>query len=222
MQIKTIELWTNSLEKAEAFYAHVLQLPVLTKTANSISFQIGYSTLTFTATKGEAGSYHFAILIPKNKVAEGYRWLKSRTPVLPFDAEGDLAHFTNWNAQAFYFHDPFQNIIELIAHHDLPDVFNEPFSAHALIGLAEMGLVVPDVTAACKTLHETYGVPYYSKGPYLADFAVMGEEDGLLILSTAGRGWLPTGQPAQPAPIKMLLQVGATETRLRLAEAAFQ
>ena len=216
MPIKTVELFTNNLWETEAFYAGVLQLAVLSRVEDSITFQIGYSTLTFNATQDRIGIYHFAFLLPKNKVDEGYAWLKSRTPVLPFDAEGDIAQFTNWNAQAVYFHDPFQNIIELIAHHDLPQTWDDAFSANALLGIAEMGLVVADVTAACQVLHQKYGVPYFSKGPYFKDFAVMGEEDALLILSAAGRGWLPTGQPAEPCPVNVTLQVDEKEINIHL------
>lgn len=216
MPIKSIELYTHNLPQAEAFYAGVLQLQVLSKTKDSISFQVGYSTLTFKLTEGKVGVYHFAFLIPKNKVSEAYTWLKSLTSVLPFNTESDIVDFTNWNAQAVYFHDPFQNIVELIAHHDLPYTWNGPFSASAMTGIAEMGLVVEDVTAACQTLHETYGVPYFSKGPYFKDFAVMGEENGLLILSAVGRGWLPTGQPAEPAYVNVGLTAGEKEIKISM------
>jgi catechol-2,3-dioxygenase len=216
MLIKTIELQTNNLEGTEAFYSSVLQLPVIAKTAAAISFKVGYSTLTFKATSNNTGIYHFAILIPKNTVTNGHQWLKNRTPFLPFNAEGDIANFTNWNAQAFYFHDPNQNIIELIAHADLPHTWNSDFSADAFIGICEMGLVVADVAAACKMLHEKFDVPYFDKGPYLADFAVMGEEDGLLIVSAEDRGWLPTGQPAKANHLKLTLQVDEREREISM------
>ena len=221
MPIKAIELFTNNLQQAEAFYAGVLQLAVLSKNDQSITFQAGNATLTFTATNDPVGIYHLAFLMPKNKVEEGHAWLKTRTPVLRFNKEGDIANFTNWNAQALYFHDPFQNIIELIAHHDLPQTWDGPFSAKALLGIAEMGLVVTDVTEACQVLHQNYGIPYFSKGPYFNDFAVMGEEDALMILSAEGRGWLPTGQPAEKSSVQLTFVVDEKEVDIHLHDAQF-
>lgn len=207
MQIRKIELLTQSLGDVKAFYNGVLHWPVLHQDERQISLGVGYSTITFKLTTAQIGIYHFALLIPKNKVEEAYRWLKAKTNILPFNAQSDIADFSNWHAQAFYFHDHHQNILELIAHHDLSYTAEEPFTEASIIGVCEMGLVVDDVTDACHHLHKTFGIPYFSKGPYLKDFAVMGEEDGLLIISAKGRGWLPTGQAAAVNGLKVWVEV---------------
>jgi hypothetical protein len=185
----------------------VLNFPVVESKAGCISFKVGYSILTFQQTSNHVGIYHFAFLIPKNKVAEAYAWIQSRTPVLPFNAQSNIADFSNWNAQAFYFHDQHRNILELIAHHDLAFTSDAPFNQNSIIGICEMGLVVEDVSGTCKQLHEDHDSPYFEKGPYLPDFAVMGRADSLLIVSTKGRGWLPTGQAAVPNSVKVLVDV---------------
>lgn len=221
MQIKKVELLTQSLADVEAFYSGILNWPPLSKDESHISFQVGYSTLTFVQTTGPVEIYHFALLIPKNKVAEAYKWLKAKTNVLPFNAQGDIADFSNWNAQAFYFHDRHQNILELIAHHDLPYTSEETFSGTSILGICEMGLVVDDVTGTCQQLHEAYGIPYFKKGPYLQDFAVMGEEDGLMIISAKGRGWLPTGQAAASNVVKIWVEVSGKAQLISYAHPTF-
>ncbi|MBD0294203.1 MAG: hypothetical protein ICV84_03230, partial [Flavisolibacter sp.] len=56
---------------------------------------------------------------------------------------------------------------------------------------------VDDVTEACKIINDAFEVPYFKKGPRLQVFSVMGDENGLFIVTQAGRGWLPTQQPAK-------------------------
>ncbi len=203
MQIKEIELATGSLHVAEAFYAKVLQLPVVQRLPQRLTFAAGYSLIHFNAGKAPAGAYHFAFLIPPDLLPSAYQWVKDRLPVLPFSDEEDMADFKNWNAKAFYFHDGEQNVVEFIAHYDLEESGADIFSPQLITGVGEIGIPVADVAVACKRLHTIYNIPYYSKGPCLPHFAAMGEEEGLFIVSSIGRGWIPTGQPAISNPLKI-------------------
>jgi catechol 2,3-dioxygenase-like lactoylglutathione lyase family enzyme len=194
MRIKEIELQTANLAQAAAFYNEVLQLPVVQRSPHRITFAAGYSLIHFKEEATAAGVYHFAFLIPPNLFLSAYQWLQSRLPLLPFNETEAIADFKNWNAKAFYFQDGKKNILEFIAHYDLEGSNMESFTPQAIIGIAEMGIGVADATQTCQALHTIYSIPYYSKGPRLQNFVAMGEEDGLLIVSEAGRGWLPTGQ----------------------------
>ncbi len=207
MTIQEIELQTKDLAGMEAFYHQVMELPIARKTGDSISFIAGQSVITFRLREGDRSFYHFAFLIPENKLEEAYQWVTSRTSVLPYNHASNIADFANWNAHAFYFHDPQKNILEFIVHHDLKNASDAPFSSDAIIGLCEIGITVDDVAEACQQFHEIYGVPYFEKGPYMDDFAVMGTEDCLLIISATGRGWLPTGQPAGKYFLKTVLNI---------------
>lgn len=102
----------------------------------------------------------------------------------------------------------------MIAHHDLAYTSEEPFTQNSIIGICEMGLVVDDVGETCKQLNEDHDIPYFDKGPYLPDFAVMGSADSLMIISTKGRGWLPTGQPAVPNGVKISVDVNGKECEI--------
>lgn len=122
--------------------------------------------------------------------------ITKRTTILPYNSQTTIADFRNWNAHAFYFHDNQNNILEFIAHHDLPTDSDQPFTTSSIIGVCEIGIPSEDVTEACKTIKEKFEVPYFAKGPRLPDFSVMGDEKGLFIVTKIGRGWLPTQQSA--------------------------
>jgi catechol-2,3-dioxygenase len=123
--------------------------------------------------------------------------MAQRTNILPYSLESTVADFTNWNAHAFYFHDNQHNILEFIAHHDLPTASDQPFTSSSIIGICEIGVPVEDVTEACKIFNEKFEVPYFKKEPRLQVFSVMGDEHGLFIVTKVGRGWLPTQRPAE-------------------------
>ncbi len=197
MVIRDLTLLANNLAATEEFYTKILQLPVLTKSGTSISFSVGHTILTFTFTKETNPTYHFAFSIPSNKVDEAHTYISAKTNILPFIPGTTIADFSNWNAHAFYFHDNQNNIVEFIAHHDLPNDSDQPFTSSSIIGVCEIGVPVEDVTEACKKINEEYEVPFYVKGPHLKEFAVMGDEYGLFIVTKIGRGWLPTQAPAE-------------------------
>jgi hypothetical protein len=214
MTIQEIELQTQDLASIETFYHQVLEMPITQKTETSISFSAGKSILTFRLNEQERSFYHFAFLIPENKVEEAYQWVSARTKVLPYNNTSDIADFKNWNAHAFYFHDPQKNILEFIVHHDLENASAQPFGINNIISICEIGITVDDVVEACVQFNKGYGVPYFDKGPYMEDFAVMGEEDCLLIISATGRGWLPTGQPAGKYFLKVVLNINDSKREI--------
>jgi catechol-2,3-dioxygenase len=197
MQIKRLTIQTIDLAGTEHFYREVLGLQTVDNNSAEITFAAGYTNLTFQQSNKSNPLYHFAFSIPSNKVDEAHSYIAGKTPILPFFKETTIADFSNWNAHAFYFHDNQKNIVEFIAHHDLQNDSDKPFSASSIIGVCEIGIPVKDVTEACKDFNEKYGAPYFTKGPRLQDFSVMGDEQGLFIVTKIGRGWLPTQQPAE-------------------------
>src|SRR6476469_3839930 len=204
MHIDKVVLHTNDLAAVRSFYNEVLGFAILEESATHISFSIGRSVLSFVEKPGQA-FYHVAFLIPSNQLEQAFQFVRSQTSVLPFSKQSVIADFKNWNAQAFYFHDYSQNILEFITHRDLQNNSDTPFSAASVSGICELGIPVPSVRETCRFLNEKYQLPYYIKGPRMEDFAVMGDEDGLLIVTTTGRGWLPTQRPAEPHPFQLQL-----------------
>lgn len=164
MIIKELTLLTNNLAATEEFYTKKLSFPILNKSNNHISFSVGHTILSFKLASDKNPCYHLAFSIPSNKVDEALAYIDERTNILPYSAESTIADFANWNAYAFYFHDSQNNILECIAHHDLPTASNQPFTSSSIIGICEIGVPAEDVTEACKTINEKFEVPYFKKG----------------------------------------------------------
>jgi hypothetical protein len=207
MLIKELTILTNNLISTEDFYSNILELTILNKSENIISFSVGHTILSFSYTTGSTPFYHFAFSIPSNRVEEAHAFINARTDILPFTPGTTIANFSNWNAHAFYFHDTQNNIVEFIAHHDLPNSSHNPFTSSSIIGVCEIGVPVNDVADACKELNEKYNVPYYLKGPHLTEFAVMGDDYGLFIVTKIGRGWLPTQAPAETHFTELVFEI---------------
>ena len=180
-------------EATRRFYAVDLGLPV-----HGHAFRIGHTTLEFTAAGDFEPFHHFAFRVPRNRFAAARAWLGERTEILGDD------EFENWSAEACYFEDPAGNIVELIAHGDLPEEGPDgPFAGSELIGVCELGLVGPDTKAMAAGL-EPLGI-HLSDGTLETPgrLAFMGGRDGVLILCPEGRGWMPTGRPAEPHPVEV-------------------
>ena len=208
MIIQALHLRTNALAATKSFYTTLLGVPVVKESEDFISFAFGHSTLYFHQSYESHPFYHVAFSIPNNKLQEAVLWMKNRTDILPYSENDIIADFTGWNAKAFYFHDNNENILELITHYDLHTSSTQPFSMDLVTGICEIGVTVEDVTHACNEFHTLFHLPYFPKGPQLKDFGVMGDADGMFIVSKTGRGWLPTQRPCEKHWIKVLIENG--------------
>jgi hypothetical protein len=160
----------------------------------------GETELEFAAGEGEA-FYHFAFLTPPERFDEQ---VESTPDLLPYRETGEVVFdFDNWNAKAFYFHDPAGNIVEVIAHRGL----------EGPLGLSELGLV-GDTRAMAADLRalglELWDGTLEEEG----QLAFVGERGRTLILAPPGRGWLPTARPSEPHPVEAVIsapQAGSVE-----------
>jgi hypothetical protein len=74
--------------------------------------------------------------------------------------------------------------------------------------VCELGLVVPDKPEAAQALGQL-GIGLWDGTLELPDrLAFMGGRDGVLILSPPGRGWMPTGRPAELHPASVVVGGG--------------
>jgi D-alanyl-D-alanine carboxypeptidase len=171
----------------------------------SIAMSIGRARLEFRASTREP-FYHFALLAPGNRFAAALAWAEARTDLLPDPETGDAVFdFTNWDAQACYFHDPAGNIVELIAHRGLGETdVTGPFAAQELLGFSELGLV-GDPPQIARRLGELGLELWDGTLDEPGRLAFVGEKARTLILSPAGRGWLPTGRAAEAHPVDVVL-----------------
>ena len=156
----------------------------------------GETTLRFAAAEGEP-FYHFALLVPGDRFDAAHTWAERR-----FELLGGVFEFESWDAHAVYFLDPAGNIVELIAHRGLEENGRSgEFGAAEILGFSELGLVGNRAERL-----ETLGLPLWAGGIEEPDsLAFVGEKGRTLILAEEGRGWLPTGRPAEVHPVEFEL-----------------
>lgn len=191
VQIRRVKLQARDLAAQAAFYRDALRLPVETG-AGFVRVTAGISIVEFVAATGEGRPfYHFAFTIPENKLTDALAWLEPRCLILNIrNTSEKIMDFKGWNAQSFYYNDPEGNILEFIVHHDLANGTSEAFSQKHILWESEIGLVVPDVAAAEKTIADSLGLRYYHD--HSANFAPIGDVRGQLIVVKKDRIWLPT------------------------------
>jgi hypothetical protein len=173
------------------FYGGELGLPL-----DGDAIVVGETRLRFRVEEGGA-FYHLAFLVPGDRFDAALAWARAEVELL-----GDVFDFEAWDARAVYFHDPAGNIVELIAHHGLEENGRrDEFTASELAGLSELGVVgdPPSLLAELEAIGlELWDGTVAEPG----SLAFIGERGRTFILAPAGRGWLPTGRPAEPHPVE--------------------
>lgn len=185
----------DRLAEQERFYRDRLSLRVVGG-AGRVAVTAGRTTIEFAGAAG-APFTHFALLAPGNRFREAFAWLRERVNLLPDTDTGQpVFDFDDWDAQACYFEDPAGNIVELIAHRGVAESDIPGFDASDLRGLSEVGLVTPDRPAAATAIESVFGVPVWDGSVDGRGLAFVGRRAHTLILSPAGRNWLPTQRAA--------------------------
>jgi catechol 2,3-dioxygenase-like lactoylglutathione lyase family enzyme len=195
-------------ETAE-LYARRLGLPLRQAAAEAVAVEVGETVLEYRPSGG-APFYHFALLVPGDRFDAALAWADDRVELLHDPETGDVVFdFTSCGAKAVYFHDPAGSIVELIAHGGIGERgASGAFAAAELLGLSEVGIVCEPPSAA-EELRRVLGLELWDgtvDGE--ARLAFVGEKARTLILSRAGRPWLPTGRPAEAHPVEVVLARG--------------
>jgi len=200
----------DSFESQKSFYGSDLGL----EQATGRAFRIGATVLEFVSSEGQP-FYHFALLVPGNRFEAAIEWAHERAELLPDPDSGELVFdFSNWDALACYFHDPVGNIVELIAHRGVGEnAASGAFAPTELLGFSELGLVGDDTAAMAHELEQLGLGLWDGTIDEPGRLAFVGEKARALILSPLGRGWLPTGRPAEPHPVELVLSGAETGER---------
>ena len=170
--------------------------------------RVGETVLELAPAKGRP-FYHYALLVPGDRFDAALGWAEERAELLPDPKTGDVVFESEgWRSRACYFHDPADNIVELIAHDGIEVHGAEgAFTATELLGLSELG-VVGDRRAAVVELAKL-GIDVWD-GTLDGDnrLAFAGEQGRTLILAPDGRPWVPTGRAAEPHPVDAVVTGG--------------
>lgn len=172
---------------------------------------IGRTALAFNEAAGRP-FYHFAFLAPGNRFDAAFRWAQTSLDLLPDSETGEVVfEFENWDARAIYFHDPAGNIVEVIAHNGVGESgASGIFDPRELLGLSEIGLIGKSDEIAHGL--EAIGLQLWDGLLSPGRLAFFGERTKTLIVAEPGRGWLPTGEPAEVHPAEVtILGIPAAE-----------
>jgi catechol 2,3-dioxygenase-like lactoylglutathione lyase family enzyme len=197
MRIHEGVLPTRDIDATERFYRGALNLPVEREPATLV-VSVGRSRLVFEYGRFE-GSHHLAFTIPTGTFPHAKEWIAARAELLTRHGVDEFEGPPGWDSRSVYFPGPDGQVLELIERRALHQRADRVFGPSSLQCVSEVGLAVPDVLRAVELLRPAGVLPYGNEpGP---DFAAVGDVDGLLILVTPGRAWMPTeDRHAQNAP----------------------
>jgi hypothetical protein len=206
------------LPELARFYGGLLEQGAERLEGGTVAVRVGETALELRAAAGSP-FYHFAFLVPGDRFDAALAWARDHVELLR-DAETgeEVFDFTNWDAEAVYFHDPAGSIVELIAHHGIGETgATGTFSPHELLGLSEVGLVC-DPPSLAEELERELGLEVWD-GTVEGEgrLAFVGEKARTLILCRAGRTWLPTGRPAEAHPVEVTL-AGASDAAVLIGD----
>lgn len=175
------------------------------KEADQSDLTIGQTALAFKGSSVGSPFYHLAFLLPGDRFDAATEWAQPRLELLPDSETGEIVFdFENWAAQALYFHDPADNIVELIAHNGVGETgASGAFDPRELLGLSEIGLIGKSDELAHGL--EAIGLRLWDGVLSPGRLAFFGERTKTLIVAEPGRGWLPTGRPAEAHPVDLMI-----------------
>ncbi|MEQ2529305.1 VOC family protein [Bacillaceae bacterium CLA-AA-H227] len=205
MEIKSVILQSNHIEKMKQFYVERFGFPLINEDENSFRIVVGTSELEFTSQQVEGNPYyHFAFNIPSNLFAEAKEWVKERV-TLNIDFDNDEIYFSNFSAYSLYFSDPAGNIVELIARQSLAEVGEGPFSIKSIMNISEIGLTVDDAIDTCNRLMEI-GIHEREHGDLTStSLNFMGEmsKGVFIIVNQPGRRWIFSDKKSAIFPLEI-------------------
>ena len=203
MNFEKITIYSKNLTAQKAFYTKKLGFKLVAEKSNSFILEIGKTNLQFIE-KQDATNYHYAFNIPSNQGAEALAWLQERVETLDWNGE-TLVDFSDWNAEAMYFYDKDDNIVEFIARKNLNISIEAKFDANQVLGVSEMGVPTENVRGVYDRIHQYFPIEKYSGD--LSRFAAMGDEHGLfIVIDNRQKKWIPREDEAYFSPFEVCLK----------------
>jgi catechol 2,3-dioxygenase-like lactoylglutathione lyase family enzyme len=213
VQIHRLGLASADPRTGARFWGETLGLPV-DEEADLVSVRLRRSTIAFApAEAGEEPRYHFAINVPGGRADDALEWLRERVDVLPFEDGAVVMRFEWIGSDSLYFHDAGGNVVEFMLRDEIQEPSRGSFGPSLLLEIGEIGIAAEDVVATSDALRQALGAPTYWGGG--AGLTAIGDSTGAVLVSPRGRGWIPTGLPAEPWPTTIVAK-GATPGRTEI------
>ncbi len=202
MHLLDVELYTSDRVATRFFYAHSLGLPLLTDTPDRLTFQVGWTRLTFRVVAHSPAPLHLAFNVPVGAVASCPALLPVR--FLDTHAPGySIAEFPGWQARARYFFDPNGNLLECIERRGADAATQGTGPENLFQCVSEVGIATEDVGFTTSQLARRFDLAPFIRSIPQPDFCAVGDDNGLFILSQVGRPWLFTDVPTAPAYVRV-------------------
>ncbi|NIG55496.1 VOC family protein [Chitinophaga sp. Cy-1792] len=217
MKITALEIISNDINKAIHFYHEILGFELVASSPEKAVVKIGHTLFTLKHDNQAKGVYHLAFDIANNHLEEALHWIAAKMPVVKDKDHNEITGFPAWNAKSFYFYDQEDNLLELITRYDQHSHNSQPFDQHAIIGINEVGISPAAPLVLAEDLVSNHGLSWFAKGPKLEEFCVVGDEEGMFVISRAGRNWYPTDKPAGHIPLRVLVQANGKESEFSFA-----
>jgi len=216
MKILAVTLTVLNVNAAVAFYRDRLEMPV-DQTNRQAVVQVGSSQLTLIEGDQFDGAHHVAFGIPPSDFEVARDWLASRVETIVVDGSDVIDGPEGWESESLYFVGPEDIILELIARQANSKEIGGGGQRPRLLSISEIGIATPEVASTVKKLTGNLGLSTFP--PQGAQFAPVGDHDGLLIVVDQERIWFPT-QSLRPArgPSKIRLEAPREASHLSLTE----
>jgi catechol 2,3-dioxygenase-like lactoylglutathione lyase family enzyme len=206
VRIHELTLGTNDPAAQWHFWGEVLGVPVHAGARGAVTVALGGTVLHLEpAAAGIDARYHFAINVPRGRIRDAAAWIADRHELLAFhgdpdEEEGATVVGTDSGSAALYFLDAGGNVVELIANGHLANDSDALFGADSLLEIAEIGVATADTDRMRRVLMNELSAPILWGGREGSLLTAIGDERGVVIVAPTGRGWIPTGLPAQALP----------------------
>jgi catechol-2,3-dioxygenase len=189
MRIRRVTLTVDRPEQVAAFYRDVLQFPV-TVEGRRASVTVGSSRVVFESGDHFRGVHHLAFGVSPADFELARAWLGQRVEPIIVNGSEVIEGPEGWDSTSVYFLGPEGIVLEFIARAADRGVPASEGDVPRPLCISEVGIGVPDVTEAVRTLGRDLGLPPFP--PQEARFAPVGGHDGLIILVDQERIWFPT------------------------------
>jgi len=217
MQIQEVSLTVTELAAAARFYRDVLELPV-TEQPGQATVTIGSSRLVLEEGDQFAGAHHLAIGITPADFEVARGWLSQRVEPIVVNGSEVIEGPEGWHSRSVYSRGPEDIVLEYIARDADSSAPAGDGQVPRPLSLSEVGIGVPSVAGAVGALIGELGLPTFP--PQGAQFAPVGDHDGLIILVDQNRVWFPTdAQQAARGPVTVKL-TAPQAARLSLRQSA--
>ena len=84
---------------------------------------------------------------------------------------------------------------------------NKDFSIDSILSINEVGLVADHPLTLADYIISKTNVEYFFRGTKGEDFAAVGDDNGLFVISSSNRNWYPTQQRAEKWKVKCAINV---------------